>query len=38
MVDGRTVGELNPQSRSAIEMKELWNYVYTQLRKYKRSC
>jgi chromosome partitioning protein len=37
MVDGRTVGELNLQSRSALEMMELWNYVYTQLRKYKRS-
>jgi chromosome partitioning protein len=37
MVDGRTVGELSPQSRSALEVKELWNYVYAQLRKYKRS-
>jgi chromosome partitioning protein len=37
MVDGRTVGELNPQSRSATEMTELWNSVYTQLRKHKRS-
>jgi chromosome partitioning protein len=37
MVDGRTVGELNPQSRSAQEIIELWQYVYTQLRKYRGS-
>jgi chromosome partitioning protein len=36
MVDGRTVGEINPQSRSAQEITELWQYVYTQLRKYRR--
>jgi chromosome partitioning protein len=33
MVDGRTVGELNPQSRSAQEVTSLWTYVLTQLRK-----
>jgi chromosome partitioning protein len=33
MVDGRTVGELNPQSRSAVEVTDLWQYVVTQLRK-----
>jgi chromosome partitioning protein len=33
MVDGRTVGELNPQSRSAAEVTSLWTYVLTQLRK-----
>jgi chromosome partitioning protein len=33
MVDGRTVGELNPQSRSAQEVTSLWIYVLTQLRK-----
>jgi chromosome partitioning protein len=33
MVDGRTVGELNPQSRSAQEVAQLWNYVQAQLRK-----
>jgi chromosome partitioning protein len=33
MVDGRTVGELNPQSRSADEVTSLWQYVVTQLRK-----
>ena len=33
MVDGRTVGELNPRSRSAAEMTSLWQYVLTQLRK-----
>jgi chromosome partitioning protein len=33
MVDGRTVGELNPQSRSAQELAQLWNYVRDHLRK-----
>ena len=33
MVDGRTVGELNPRSRSADEVTSLWQYVVTQLRK-----
>jgi chromosome partitioning protein len=33
MTDGRTVGELNPRSRSAEEIIQLWNYVYTLLRK-----
>jgi chromosome partitioning protein len=33
MVDGRTVGELHPQSRSAAEVTSLWIYVQTQLRK-----
>lgn len=33
MVDGRTVGELNPQSRSAAEVASLWTYVLTHLRK-----
>jgi chromosome partitioning protein len=33
MVDGRTVGELNPQSRSAQEVMALWTYVLTQLRQ-----
>jgi chromosome partitioning protein len=33
MVDGRTLGELNPQSRSALEVTELWSYVNTQWRK-----
>jgi chromosome partitioning protein len=32
-VDGRTVGEFNPQSRSADEVASLWQYVVTQLRK-----
>jgi chromosome partitioning protein len=35
MIDGRTVGELNPQSRSAQEMTQLWNYVKEELRKKK---
>jgi chromosome partitioning protein len=33
MVDGRTAGELNSQSRSAQEITQLWNYVREQLRK-----
>ena len=33
MVDGRTGGELNPQSRSAAEVTSLWQYVLTQLRQ-----
>jgi chromosome partitioning protein len=33
MIDGRTVGELNPQSRSAQEIASLWYYVKSQLRK-----
>jgi chromosome partitioning protein len=37
MVDGRTVGEINPQSRSAQEITGLWKYVYMQIRKYRRS-
>jgi chromosome partitioning protein len=37
MVDGRTVGELTPPSRSADEITQLWTYVSTQLRKYGRS-
>jgi len=37
MVDGRTVGEVNPQSRSAQEITDLWKYVNIQLRKYRRS-
>ena len=36
MVDGRTVGEVNPQSRSAQEITDLWKYVNIQLRKYRR--
>jgi chromosome partitioning protein len=36
MIDGRTVGELEPQSRSAQEITQLWKYVDTQLRKYDR--
>ncbi len=34
MIDGRTVGELHPQSRSAQEVTSLWTYVNTQLRQY----
>jgi chromosome partitioning protein len=37
MVDGRTVGEVSPASRSADEITQLWTYVSTQLRKYGRN-
>lgn len=33
MIDGRTVQELDPKSRSADEVGDLWKYVSTQLRK-----
>ena len=31
MIDGRTVGELNPESNSATEIAALWKYVNKQL-------
>jgi chromosome partitioning protein len=37
MVDGRTVGEVHPQSRSTQEITSLWEYVSTQLRQHGRS-
>jgi chromosome partitioning protein len=37
MTDGRTVGELNPQSRSAGEITQVWQYVRMQIRQYRRS-
>jgi chromosome partitioning protein len=37
MVDGRTVIEVNPSSRSSDEVTQLWVYVYTQIRKHGRS-
>ena len=33
MIDGRTVQELEPHGRSADEIRTLWKYVSTQLRK-----
>jgi len=36
MIDGRTVGELEPQSRSAQEITQLWKYIDTEMRKYER--
>jgi chromosome partitioning protein len=33
MIDGRTVQELDSNGRSALEIKELWNYVSKQLSK-----
>ena len=33
MIDGRTVQELDPHGRSADEIRMLWKYVSTQLRK-----
>jgi chromosome partitioning protein len=38
MVDGRTVGELNPRSRSADELAALWMYVNTQLQRYGKKA
>ncbi len=38
MVDGRTVSELAPESRSAQEITLLWKYVSTQLRKYAKDA
>jgi chromosome partitioning protein len=37
MVDGHTAGEVNPRSRSADEIVNLWKYVDTQLRHSRRS-
>lgn len=34
MIDGRTVQEIDPSSRSTVEIKNLWKYVFTQLREY----
>jgi chromosome partitioning protein len=31
MIDGRTVGELDPASRSAIEVRDLWRYITKRL-------
>lgn len=33
MIDGRTVQEIDPNSRSADEVKKLWNYVFAQMQK-----
>jgi len=33
MIDGRTVMEINPESRSAQEITELWNYISDRLEK-----
>jgi len=33
MIDGRTVQEIDPNSRSADEVKKLWNYVFAQIHK-----
>jgi chromosome partitioning protein len=38
MIDGRTVGELHPQSRSAQEVTSLWTYVKTQLRQHAKRA
>lgn len=34
MIDGRTARELDPKSRAATEITELWNYVTQRLRKH----
>lgn len=33
MIDGRTVMEINPESLSANEIKQLWDYLATRMRK-----
>lgn len=33
MIDGRTVQEIDPNSRSAGEVRQLWNYVFAQMQK-----
>lgn len=33
MIDGRTVQEIDPKSRSADEIVKLWKYVYAQIQK-----
>lgn len=33
MIDGRTVQEIDPKGRSALEIESLWKYVSAQLRK-----
>jgi chromosome partitioning protein len=37
MIDGRTAGELDPHSKAASEITELWSYVRTRLRKHVRE-
>jgi chromosome partitioning protein len=37
MIDGRTVGEIDSQSKSAKEVAGLWQYVHTRLRKHEKS-
>jgi chromosome partitioning protein len=36
MIDGRTVCEVDPEGRSAIEIRELWQYVAGQLARQER--
>ena len=38
MIDGRTVMEMNPESRSAGEIGELWQYIATRLGKIERRA
>jgi chromosome partitioning protein len=33
MIDGRTVMEVDPQGRSAMEVAALWNYIADRLEK-----
>ncbi|RDD60906.1 ParA family protein [Ferruginivarius sediminum] len=37
MIDGRVVGELNPQSKSAQEVRDLWTYLSGRLRGTRRE-
>ena len=38
MVDGRTVGEVTPESASAKEIQQLWNYVQGRLARLKHDA
>jgi chromosome partitioning protein len=37
MIDGRTVCELEPDGRSALEIARLWEYLASQLEKQERQ-
>jgi hypothetical protein len=37
MIDGRTVCELDPAGRSAMEIAQLWEYLAAQLEKHERQ-
>jgi chromosome partitioning protein len=37
MVDGHIAGEVNPRSRSAAEIGDVWTYVDRQLRQHRQK-